>query len=150
MKNIPQTNNEKSQEYFSLATQRLSSHFLRKEFVCHGMSGGGGHAETLCGYDFVDVLLIDVLENVRDHFDKPIIITSGCRCPTHNKSVGGSLKSQHILGKAADFRVIGVSVKEVADYLETKYPSEYGIGRYNGRIHVDVRNGDKARWNSTE
>jgi uncharacterized protein YcbK (DUF882 family) len=110
--------------------------FGRHEFAC----------KCGCGFDVVDVELLAVLEYVRDHFERrPVIITSGCRCEMHNKTVGGSPRSQHLLGKAADFKVVGVHPDAVADWLEQEFPGKYGIGRYDGRTHVDVR-GWKARW----
>jgi hypothetical protein len=36
---------------------------------------------------------------------------------------------------------------KVADYLEEKYPDKYGIGRYIGRTHLDIRK-TKARWDN--
>ena len=114
----------------------LSRNFSRYEFAC----------KCGCGFDFVDAELIKVLEQVRFHFDKsPITITSGCRCETHNQKVGGSAYSKHIKGIAADFKVKGVHADEVASYLERTYPDKYGIGRYKGRTHIDIRK-SKARW----
>ena len=113
----------------------ISKHFSREEFSCR----------CGCGWDTVDVELITVLEDVRGFFDSPIAINSGNRCPTHNIEVGGSRGSQHIFGKAADFVVKDVHADEVADYLEETYPNSYGIGRYEGRTHVDTR-GSKSRW----
>ena len=113
----------------------LSKHFSRSEFEC----------QCGCGGNTVDVELLRVLEDVRTYFDKPIVINSGFRCDSHNTAVGGSKLSQHTRGKAADFRIIGVSEEEVVSYLEEQYPNAYGIGVYQGRTHVDVRK-EKARW----
>lgn len=43
-----------------------------------------------------------VLEPLREHFDTPVIISSGYRCPQLNKAVGGVPNSQHLKGEAAD------------------------------------------------
>ncbi len=40
--------------------------------------------------------------------DDPIIITSGFRCKEVNEAVGGSPKSNHLLGCAADIRCAGI------------------------------------------
>jgi len=109
--------------------------FSRKEFAC---SCG-------CGFDTIDYELLEVLEDVRAYFDSPVYINSGCRCISHNHKVGGSTHSQHLYGKASDIVVKDIDADVVADYLESKYQSIYGIGRYNGRTHIDVRSG-KARW----
>ena len=96
--------------------------------------------------------LADNLQILRDHLNKPINTTNGFRCATHNKSVGGVKNSQHILGKAADIKVKGVSPNEIADAIEHlmeigKFKMG-GVGRYNTFTHVDIR-GNNARWNFT-
>lgn len=48
--------------------------------------------------------LMELLEQVRHVLgDKPMHITSGYRCETLNRSVGGAATSAHKLGLAADF-----------------------------------------------
>lgn len=114
---------------------KISKHFSRHEFAC----------KCGCGFNTVDVELIEALEAVRQHFDQPVTITSGCRCEAHNKLVGGSTRSQHLVGKAADFKVKGVNSDIVAHLLMAFYPGKFGIGRYNGRTHIDVR-AKESRW----
>ena len=46
-----------------------------------------------------------VLDPLRRIIQAPIIITSGYRCPTLNKAVGGVAKSWHTKGNAADLRI---------------------------------------------
>lgn len=51
--------------------------------------------------------LIDkVLDPLREAYGKPIIVTSGYRCPALNKAVGGSASSQHMTGQAVDIRTV--------------------------------------------
>lgn len=47
----------------------------------------------------------EVLEPLRQHLDRPVIITSGYRCTALNRAVGGSPSSQHLRGEAADIRI---------------------------------------------
>ena len=47
-------------------------------------------------------LIENVLDPLREAYGKPIIVTSGYRCPALNKAVGGSLTSDHMKGCAAD------------------------------------------------
>lgn len=113
----------------------MTKNFKRKEFAC----------KDGCGLDTVKQELVEVLQDVRDHFDKPVVINSGLRCKTHNARVGGAPKSQHLLGTAADICIAGVTPKEVYDYLDGKYPDTYGIGLYKTFTHIDIRN-KKARF----
>ena len=100
----------------------------------------------------VDEVLTVVLQCIREHFGKPVTITSGYRTAAHNAAVGGAKSSQHLLGRAADIRVEDVSVEDVAAYAESLMPDWGGVGRYpvkagrtTGWVHVDTR-ADKARW----
>ncbi len=114
---------------------KLSAHFNRSEFEC---SCG-------CGFSTVDVALLRVLEEVREHFGKSTTINSAARCASHNEAIGGAAGSKHKLGIAADIVVSGVSPSEVYDYIDSEYPNYYGLGSYETFTHVDVREG-KARW----
>ena len=111
----------------------LSKHFNRKEFACR----------CGCGFDTVDSMTLEALESIRQHFDKPVTVTSGCRCLAHNKAVGGSERSQHTKGRAADIQVKGVEPRAVADYATSLGLS---VGRYDSFTHVDSRSGLAARW----
>ncbi|MDB4681394.1 D-Ala-D-Ala carboxypeptidase family metallohydrolase [bacterium] len=116
----------------------ISKNFSRWEFAC----------KCDCGFSTADYQLIEVLEDVREHFDSGVTINSGCRCVSHNHNEGGSTRSKHLEGIAADFYVQGVDAERVYFYLVDKYPNSKGIGKYDGRTHVDVRV-NKARWDKT-
>ena len=132
-------------EAYSLAKdggRRLSANFTVREFACRDGSDPV----------FVDSELVRVLQSIRDHFGKPVVITSAYRTAAHNKAVGGAKYSQHCYGRAADIRVAGVTVEQLAAYAETLLPDTGGIGRYpvrsgrpTGWVHVDVRP-NKSRW----
>ena len=113
----------------------LSRHFKAREF----RSRDG--ADPI----FVSPRLVELVENIRCHFGRPLVITSGYRTPRHNAAIGGAAHSQHLYGRAADIVVWGVSPERVADYAETLMPRSGGVGRYRGFTHVDVRD-TKARW----
>ena len=51
--------------------------------------------------------LLEVLDGLREHYGKPIKITSGYRCTELNKLVGGSPTSAHVIGYAADLQPVG-------------------------------------------
>lgn len=96
---------------------------------------------------FIDPMLPWILQNVRDHFKKPVTITSAYRTVHHNAKpdVGGEDASYHCRGMAADIVVKGVDPTIVQDYLETIMPNTGGIGKAKTYTHVDTRS-VKARW----
>lgn len=132
-------------EAYSLAKdgeKNLSANFKVKEFACKDGSNA----------IFVDDELVRVLQDIRDHFNRPVTITSAYRTVTHNKKVGGSPKSQHLYGTAADIQVKDTPPEFVAQYAETLLAGTGGIGIYpkkagraHGWVHVDVRK-NKSRW----
>lgn len=97
------------------------------------------------------VELLQNLQVIRDHFQKPIIIISGYRSPTRNEAVGGAKKSQHMEAKAADIKINGIPTQELYSRID-KLMSQGkikvgGLGFYpdQGFVHYDIR-GIKARW----
>ena len=123
-------------------SRRLAPSFTVREFRCRDGSDA----------IMIDQTLVVLLQAIREHFNKPITITSGYRTGTHNTAVGGSKSSQHLLGKAADIQVADTTVEAVAAYAESLMPDWGGVGRYpvkagraKGWVHVDTR-AKKSRW----
>ena len=58
-----------------------------------------------------------VLQPIRDHFGKPVRISSGLRVPELNAAIGGSTTSDHCKGMAADIEIPGVDNKELAEWI---------------------------------
>lgn len=114
----------------------LSANFRVSEFACNDGS------DTI----FISPGLVTVLQKIRDHFGKPVIITSAYRNDAYNKKVGGADYSQHKYGMAADIYISGVYPATIAEFVETIMPNTGGIGIYNSFVHVDVRTA-RARWN---
>lgn len=119
---------------------QLSKNFSSTEFDCHG--------KGCCTATMIDDRLVDFLQTIRNHFGKPITVTSAYRCETHNKRIGGATKSYHMQGKAADIVVSGVSSREVAKYAESI--GILGIGLYESSkdgyfTHIDTRT-TKSFW----
>lgn len=119
---------------------KLSEHFTSNEFDCHG-SG-------CCSTTIINEKLIEYLEKIREHFKKPITITSAYRCVTHNRNVGGATGSRHSKGDAADIVVSGVAPAEVARFAESI--GIKGIGLYETSadghfVHIDTRD-VKSFW----
>jgi zinc D-Ala-D-Ala carboxypeptidase len=68
-------------------------YFNYSEFDSPDVQGSG---------QLMDKELLDMLDDVRDKFDKPIHINSGFRTPAHNEAVGGAENSSHLKGLAVD------------------------------------------------
>lgn len=116
---------------------KLSNNFNSTEFDCHG--------RECCSKTLINEKLVEYLQKIREHFGKPITITSGYRCVKHNSSptVGGATGSRHTKGDAADIVVSGVTPAEVAKYAESI--GIKGIGLYSNFVHIDTRT-TKSFW----
>lgn len=64
-------------------------------------------------------MLAGFAERVREIVGKPLIITSGYRCPELNKAIGGAITSQHIFCEAIDFVVKGLRPEDVFNRIVT-------------------------------
>lgn len=119
---------------------QISKNFQYKEFDCQG--------KGCCSTTIIDEKLVEYVQRIRDHFGKPVTITSPYRCEVHNRRVGGATKSYHMQGRAADIVVQGVSSREVAKYAESI--GILGIGLYETSAdgyftHIDTRT-TKSFW----
>ena len=65
----------------------------------------------------LEKLCDNILQPVRDYFQKPVMISSGYRSPELSQKIGSSSRSQHCKGQAADLEIPGVSNKELADFI---------------------------------
>ena len=115
--------------------KKLSTNFRVREFACKDGSDPV----------FIDSELVVVLQKVRNHFGKPVTITSAYRTPPHNSKEGGATYSQHLYGKAADIKVQGVAPVKVAEYAKTILKNYGGIGIYSTFTHIDTRE-NCSRW----
>lgn len=77
---------------------------------------GLDNTPSLTVIDNLQALVDNVLQPVRDKFG-PVIVTSGYRSPAVNKAIGGSTPSDHTRGQAADFEVLGMPNKELAEWI---------------------------------
>lgn len=106
-------------------------YFDDKEFAC----------KCGCGLNLQKDGIKRIADQIREHFGRPAIITSGTRCIAHNKRVGGANGSYHTTGNAIDIYVEGVSGAELQSYCQTIVGS--GKARYTYYItgkasHIDT------------
>ena len=89
----------------------------------------------------IEALCIKVLQPLRDHYGRPVIITSGYRCEALNRAIGGSSTSQHMKGEAADFTVSGVPITDTIQVIRNRLEYDQLILEYNSWIHCSYRVG---------
>lgn len=131
----------KQYSYAKDGDKRLSTNFRVREFVCRDKSD----------LIKIDTALVSLLQQVRDHFDKPVIIVSGYRSQSYNTAIRGAKSSQHLYGKAADIRISGIKPRQIAEFVEGLSPGGLGLYEYGGTegfVHVDTRT-KRARWLQT-
>lgn len=100
----------------------------------------------------LDPKLVEVLQKLRDHLNKSIKIKSGYRHLWYNMICAGAKdKSQHLIGRAADIVVEGMTPLQVAKAtIDAAGADIFGIGIYNTFTHIDVRCGKFAAWENHE
>ena len=108
-------------------------YFKDSEFTC----------ECGCGLNLEKDGIKRIADEIREHFGRPMIITSGTRCVKHNKEVGGVAGSYHTTGNAIDFVIPGVNVKEYAEFCKqlvnqgkARY-TYYGTRQMGQAVHID-------------
>ncbi len=73
--------------------------------------------------DNIKALAVNILQPVRSHYDKPLIISSGFRCAQLCVEIGSSIHSQHVAddnAAAADFEIPGVDNRELALWIKSE------------------------------
>jgi len=78
----------------------------------------------------IKALAVNVLQPIRSHFDKPLIISSGFRCAELCIAIGSSVNSQHVAddgAAAADFEIPGVDNLDLALWIKNNLEIDQGI-----------------------
>lgn len=115
---------------------KITANFKGSEFRC----------KCGCGKILIAEELVQRLQRVRDHFGKSVTVNSGYRCAKHNKNVGSTSSSPHLLGLAADIKIKGVSSKDIAIIAEQI--GFDGIALINDNaIHLDLKG---RKWYADE
>lgn len=87
---------------------KLSKNFTLREMVKSATASRYGISNDPSPAFLVNLqkLCTDVLQPIRDEYKKPLVISSGYRCPLLNTIVKGAKGSDHIVGAAADFHTV--------------------------------------------
>lgn len=99
-------------------------------------------------FEVVDNLnrLADYLDGIRAKLGKPILVSSGYRCPMLNKAVGGVVNSQHLKGLAADVVCADMEslenvIREIGGYDQLIKEHRKGSTSFWYHVSVCSRNG---------
>ena len=112
-------------------------YWTREEFRCRC---GEYHAPYCNGFPVEpDQTLVELADDVRAHFGRPGIRSSGIRCKQHNADQPNSaVNSRHLYGKALDFRIQGKTSGEVLAYIQTCPGVHYAYAIDDSYVHMDV------------
>ena len=105
----------------------------------------------------IKALEVNVLQPIRSHFDKPLIISSGFRCAQLCVEIGSSINSQHVADEgaaAADFEIPGVDNLDLAIWIKNNVDIDQGILEFykegeptSGWIHCSyAKEGNRNQW----
>ena len=138
-------------------TTNLTTHFTLEEFLRSRTAKEQGIDNTPNEAQIRNMgrLCKLVLEDVRLILDKPMVITSGFRCPELNKAIrkgkGGAKKSAHMDGRAADFKVHEVSPQAIFDIIVKQMRTRSPVSDFLDKIiyegnwtHIQIRKVAKA------
>ena len=92
-------------------------------------------------YNNMKTLCEKVLQPIRDHFDKPLIINSCYRGKQLNEAVGGAKTSQHCKGQAADIEIKGMSNYDLACWIRDNMEFDQLILEFTDNIKNDINAG---------
>ena len=95
----------------------------------------------------------NIFQPIRDHFKKPIRISSGYRSKELNAKVGGSLTSQHSKGQAIDIDMDGTDItnRQIFDFVKDNLNFdqliyEFGDDQNPDWVHVSYnKNGTQRK-----
>lgn len=101
----------------------------------------------------LEAIAQDVFQPVREHFGKPIYVSSGYRSEALNERIGGSKTSQHSLGQALDLDAHvygGLTNAQLFAYIAEwvvfdQLIWEFGDGTEPDWIHVSYKKGGNNR-----
>ena len=130
--NVPSENSTELEELF-----RGIKYWSPQEFKCRC---GEYHAPYCNGFPALPSRkLLELADNVREHFGKPGHRSSGVRCVQHNADQpGAAVDSRHLRGKALDFRIEDATATQVLAYVKTLPDVRYAYCIDSSYVHMDV------------
>lgn len=132
---LPESDHERLSAHFTVAELTFSDTAIR-----HGLD----NTPSPTALAALRVLVTTILEPARLACG-PIRVNSGYRSGDVNKLVGGSMRSQHMRGEAADIVPLAVTLQELYRWLYVHTPFDQLIWEYSTWIHVSCAPGREPR-----
>jgi hypothetical protein len=130
----------------------LSKHFELAEFVVSETAARQGIDNQPSDQVIANLsgLCEKLLEPLRVHLARPVIITSGYRSIELNQLIGGSNTSQHMTGKAADIIVPGITPFDLCTLIESmNLPYGQLINEFGRWTHISLKTSSKPQQTLT-
>jgi len=134
----------KMSEWFTYGEMIKSARAIREGIINEPNEAQFNNLKALCK---------NVLDPIRNGLDNSVLVGSGLRVVKLNTLVGGSKKSQHRYGEAADFDVVGYNTTEVYEWviLESDIVYDQIIHEFgdDGWIHISFTSRYPNRMRNT-
>lgn len=120
--------------------EKLNSSTPSGKYKCKYFKDSEFTCKCGCGLNLQKDGIKRIADEIREHFGRPMIITSGTRCAKHNKAVGGVSNSWHLKGNAIDIIIPGVSANELYAYAQqivNRGSARYTYKINSSALHID-------------
>ena len=110
-----------------------SKHFSDQELRC-----------SHCGENQMQPHFLELLERIREKFQKPMIVSSGYRCPDHPIEAKKAKPGAHASGLAVDIACSGLDAWRLLDIALEENVQGIGVQQTGGGrfIHLDILEGE--------
>ena len=141
-----------------MAKMKLSKNFVLSEFTKSQAAErlGIDNTPSQVVVNNLKLLVSNVLQPVRDHYGRTMVVSSGYRSPALNKAVGGAKTSDHMTGCAADIEIPGIANYDLAVYIRDNLPFTQVILEFytpgipdSGWVHVSYDSDDLRKQTLT-
>lgn len=87
----------------------------------------------------LQLLAEKIFQPIRDHFGKPIHISSGYRSNALNRAIGGAASSQHCSGEAIDIDMDGTDITnaQIFEFIKDNLEFDQLIWEFGNKINPD-------------
>ena len=126
---------------------KLTNHFTLDEFTASQTAARMGIPNVPDGDELANVRrTAEVMERVRTLLgNRPILISSGYRCPEVNRAVGGSSTSAHMTGLAVDFNCPGFGTPREICHALSPHMADLGVDQliheFDSWVHLGLSTG---------